>query len=125
MKSKIYQLLGDLELKLEEKLPLSIFRGYTAINKTGVEKIICEIYQTLPKDIAEAQKYLKNKNIEIQKQKKVENLYDLIGNLENKFDGAVKFANFVFVNIREIENLLDKIYANLPDEIVSANEIKD
>jgi UDP-galactopyranose mutase len=124
VKYKIYQLLSQLELKLNEKLPMSIFRGYTAINKTGVEKIIDEIYATLPVDVLEAQKYLKNKHFELPKQGSIENIYDLLENLERKFNGVVQFANIVIVNIKEIENLLDKIYANIPEEIVKANKIE-
>ena len=61
MKSKTKAILKELESYIKEKsYSLSIFKGYTAINKQGAEKIIDELYANLPEDVKQAREYLKS-----------------------------------------------------------------
>lgn len=124
MKIKSIELIKILEQQLETNYSLRIFKGYVAINKRGVEKIIDELYANLPEDVANARKYLRNNHPsflpnEVEKMSK-SNIYDNLSELETMLDNTIGFATYVIVNIREIEKLIDKIYNSLPDEIKKA-----
>ena len=118
MKISTFNILKNLEEQINKSYSLSIFKGYTAINKQGVEKIINELYATLPDDVKYAREYLKNKNIKIEKNNNPQ-LFDNIENLEKNIDSGFHIAKYVIVNIKELEQLLDKIYASIPTEIVT------
>lgn len=120
---KTFNILNKLDEQVSTNLPLSLFKGYTAINKRGVEKLIDELYATLPKDVKKAREYLREKNIDISANNP-KNLYDNIQDFENCLDKSFHIARFVIVNIQELECLLDKIYASIPTEIVTAKNIE-
>ncbi len=124
MKISTFNILKNLEEQINKSYSLSIFKGYTAINKQGVEKIINELYATLPDDVKYAREYLKNKNIKIEKNNNPQ-LFDNIENLEKNIDSGFHIAKYVIVNIKELEQLLDKIYASIPTEIVTVKNIEE
>lgn len=123
MNIETYNLLRNLEEQIDKSLPLTIFHGYTAINKRGVEKIIDELYKNLPTDIKNAREYLRSKNINFN-EKKTRDIYDNIQNLENNLEKGFHIAKYIIINIRELEKLLDRIYESLPEELYTANQIK-
>lgn len=117
--------IKHLEEQIKNSYSLPIFKGYKAINKTGAEKLIDEIYVNLPYDIRRAREYLKQENYTFQpKSKENKNIYDTIQMLETALDEGVQFANFVIVCVKDIESLLNKIYQSMPEEITKA-EILD
>lgn len=124
MKSKSLATLHEIEEYIKEKsYKLSIFKGYTAVNKRGVEKLIDDIYANLPADVMEARKYLKSVNADAlnpQTSKKTSDIYNALKEFEIELDKAVIFTKFAILNIRKIENLLDRIYSEVPDEITRA-----
>ncbi len=124
MKISTFNILKNLEEQINKSYSLSIFKGYTAINKQGVEKIINELYATLPDDVKYAREYLKNKNIKIEKNNNPQ-LFDNIENLEKNIDSGFHIAKYVIVNIKELEQLIDKIYASIPTEIVTVKNIEE
>ena len=63
---KFPKILKELETQINSSYKLPIFKGYIAINKRGIEKLIDEIYETLPIDLMEARNYLKSRNYNIQ-----------------------------------------------------------
>ena len=122
MKFETFKILQNLDEKIDEGIPITIFKGYRAINKRGVEKLIDELYANLPNDVKKAREYLKNKNIELNT--KPSKLYDNISNLESSLNQGFHIAKYVIINIQELEQLLDKIYASIPNEIVAAKNIE-
>ena len=62
---KTFQYLKDIENLINRSYNLPIFKGYKAINKRGVEKLIDEIYANLPTDVLEARKFLKDKKSDV------------------------------------------------------------
>ena len=51
MEFKSLEIIKDLEKQIQTGYSLSIFKGYVAINKRGVEKLIDELYAKLPEDV--------------------------------------------------------------------------
>ncbi len=120
MKFKSLEIIKALENQIETGYSLKIFRGYVAINKRGVEKLIDELYAKLPEDVMAARIYLKNKKQQISNNKE-NNIFDNIKELETQIESPLQFATHVIVNVREIEKLINKIYSSIPEEIQEAN----
>ncbi len=119
MKFKSLEIIKALEEQVETGYSLKIFKGYVAINKRGVEKLIDELYANLPDDVKAAREYLENKNHQIShKETKV---FDNIRELENQIENPLQIATHIVVNVKEMEKLIDKIYYSLPSEIQEAN----
>ena len=95
---------------------MSIFKGYVAINKRGVEKLIDELYAKLPEDVMAARIYLKNKNRQIPSNQSSE-IFDNIKEFETSIECPFQIATHIIVNVKEIEKLIDKIYCSIPSEI--------
>ena len=122
MTIKTFDILKMLENQIHTGYGLSIFKGYKAIDKYGVEKIIDELYSNLPEDVKQAREYLKNQNIEIASNK--DNIYDSIKNFEIGMDSGFSVSSqYVIIKVREIENLLNQIYKNLPNELIKAKNM--
>lgn len=124
MKISTFNILKKLEEQINNSYSLSIFKGYTAINKQGVEKIIDELYATLPGDVQYARDYLRSRNIKYDTNN-TSHLFDDIVRFETILEKGFPIAKYVIVNIKELEQLLDKIYASIPTEIVTAKKIED
>ncbi len=113
-----------LENAIQNSYSLPIFKGYKAINKTGIEKLIDELYANLPEDIKKAREYLRTRNYELKLNNKGSALYETLNNLEVKLDeGFPFFAELIILNIREIEELLKQIENNIPEEIIKAENL--
>jgi hypothetical protein len=122
---KIFGYLKSLEDKVNDGVSVVLFKGYKAIKKRGVEKIIDDIYSQLPEDVHNARKYLKNKNFEIEKNQKTSLMYDSLKDFETTLAAFVSFADVVVVNIKEMEKLINKIYDSIPEEIIKAKNIQE
>lgn len=120
---KTFEYLKDIENLINESYNLPIFKGYKAINKRGVEKLIDEIYANLPTDVLEARKFLKEHNKNTEESRKT-NIYDKLKDFEIEVNKSFLFSKFVIINVRQIENILDRIYENMPQEIVEAQKDK-
>jgi hypothetical protein len=123
MRFKIYGYLKSLEEQINDGVSISLFKGYKAIKKRGVEKIIDEIYSDLPNDVKNARDYLKSKDLQSQEGQRVENIYDSLKNFETALGKFVSFADIVVINIKEMEKLVNKIYDSIPDEILKAKNV--
>lgn len=123
MPLKIFNVMQKLENQIDGGFYLDIFRGYTAINKQGVEKIISELYATLPNDVNAARQYLEERNIKYKSPQNAE-IYNKVKTLENYIEHAFKFAQLIVVNIKEIEHIIDNIYAEIPEEITTAQNLE-
>ncbi len=125
MKFESKKKIHDLEKQLQEGYKLPIFRGYVAVNKRGVEQIIDSIYKNLPNDVQTARGFLKSwKEEPILKQdtESKNNLFDYLQKLETTLNEQVSFASYVIVKVKEIEDIINQIYKNIPSEI---NEVEN
>lgn len=128
MQFRTKKIIQELENKIEKSYSLPIFRGYVAVNKRGLEKLLDEIYATLPVDIQVARQYLKNSSIELKRNQQNSNkasLYDYLKKFEIIIEETLSVASYVILNIREIEELLDKMYETIPDEIVEVETLSN
>lgn len=129
MKSKTKAILKDLEEYITIKsYKLPIFKGYTAVNKRGIEQFIDTLYATLPEDVYQARQYLKSLDIEPENHKEGKNeIYDNIRDLESELDTSVEvpltFSKYAIVNINKLEQILDKIYTSLPKELTTIEKL--
>lgn len=112
--------IKSLEDKIKNGYSLPIFKGYVAVDKYGVEQIIDAIYANLPDDVMRAREFLKNSNITPNTTPKGTTIFDILQMLEITLNETMSFANFSILKIKEIENLLDKIEKNIPEEIIQA-----
>ena len=48
---------------------------------------------------------------------------DCLQELECRLDKAIKFADFAIVSVKEFENLINKVYKSLPEEITKAETL--
>lgn len=101
---------------------LWIFKGYVAINKRGAEKIIDEIYATLPDDINKAREFLKNKN-GISSANQNPKIYEILRFLEDLLDKNCLVAPYTLVDKKEFEKLKEQLKDSIPEEIYEANKI--
>src|SRR5574344_1963631 len=106
MNFKSKEIIKNLEEQIENGYSLPIFKGYIAVNKRGVEKLIDDIYENLPKDIFLAKEFLKKQNCEIARDSKSE-----MGKKKTIYD---------FLKEYEIEKLINQIYNTIPEEINKA-----
>ena len=86
------------------------------------------MYATLPVDIQVARQYLKNSSIELKRNQQNSNkasLYDYLKKFEIIIEETLSVASYVILNIREIEELLDKMYETIPDEIVEVETLSN
>lgn len=120
MKFKSLEIIKALEEQVETGYSLKIFKGYVAINKRGVEKLIDELYANLPDDVKAAREYLEKTNHQITK-KEPSKIFDNIKELETQIENPLQIATHIVVNVKEMEKLIDKIYSSLPSEIQEAN----
>ncbi len=126
MKFESKKKIHDLEKQLQEGYKLPIFRGYVAVNKRGVEQIIDSIYKNLPNDVQTARGFLKSwKEEPILKQdtESKNNLFDYLQKLETTLNEQVSFASYVIVKVKEIEDIINQIYKNIPSEINEAENL--
>lgn len=120
MKFKSLEIIKALEEQVETGYSLKIFKGYVAINKRGVEKLIDELYANLPDDVKAAREYLEKTNHQITR-KEPSKIFDNIKELETQIENPLQIATHIVVNVKEMEKLIDKIYSSLPSEIQEAN----
>ena len=130
MEFKTKKLIKSFEDQIEQSYALPIFRGYIAIDKRGAEKIINELYSTLPADVQAARKFLQQNNnspksetTQQAQEIKKSSAYKYLKELDNKINKTIQFAKFAFINIRELEKIINKIYDNLPEEIIKAETL--
>ncbi len=122
---KTFEFLKDIEKQIQNGYSLPIFKGYKAVNKRGVEKLIDEIYANLPADVQEARKYLQENQIEV-KTKNNQNVYENLKDFEIEVEKSFHFTTeYIIMSVNRIENILDRIYASMPQEIVEARKTKN
>ncbi len=121
---KSLEYIKELENCVNSSYSLPIFKGYVAINKRGVEKIIDELYASLPVDVQRAREYLKNNDINPEhKDSKSTDLYGCIKNLAVLFDKGFEVMNLSIVSSAKAKELINKVIENMPKEIFQAKKI--
>jgi flagellin-specific chaperone FliS len=120
VKFKSLEIIKALEEQVETGYSLKIFKGYVAINKRGIEKLIDELYANLPDDVKAAREYLERTNHQFSR-KEPSKVFDNIKELETQIENPLQIATHIVVNVKEMEKLIDKIYSSLPSEIQEAN----
>ena len=126
MKFKSPKIIKHLEDQIEQGYSLPIFKGYVAVNKRGVEKLIDTLYETLTMDVINARKYLETQNYEIKSnipKKQKNTVFDYLKALETCIYESTQLFHCAIINTREIEEILDKISDNLPEEIIKAENL--
>lgn len=128
MKFKSSESIKNLEKQLQSGYSLPIFKGYVAVKTTGFYKFIDTFYSSLPTDLQEAKSLLRKfdinshkSNDEISSSKN--SPYDGLRELEHRLGEAIKFADFAIVSVKEFENLINKVYKSLPEEITKAEAL--
>jgi len=128
MKFESKESIKNLEKQLQSGYSLPIFRGYVAVKTTGFYKFIDTFYSSLPSDLHEARLLLKkfDSNFHNQNDKSSTSKtspFDCLQELECRLDEAIKFADFAIVSVKEFENLINKVYKSLPEEITKAETL--
>jgi len=118
------KIIENLEEQIEKGYTLPIFKGYTAINKRGVEKLIDEIYSSLPVDVVKARVFLKEHNLDIPSRNNTDfegkTIYDYLKELEIYFNNSFCTLKYVVIQINAVEKLLNKMQGTIPEEIKQA-----
>ena len=122
MKFETLTLIKNFENQLKQSYSLPIFKGYKAINKRNIEKIIDEIYSNLPNDIILAQEILKQKSIEYKKIKNDE-IYLSLKNVKKFLNNSFTLSNFIIIYIKDLDYLINSIEQNVPEEISKAQNL--
>jgi len=121
---KSLEIIKELERRLSYSYSLPIFKGYVAIDKRGVEKIIDELYSALPEDVQIARNYLKNNDVTIEnKDSKAQNIYDSLKRLEMFFDKSFEIMNITIVPADKAKEIIKKIVESVPGEIFQAKKL--
>jgi len=129
MKSKTKIAIKELEEQINSGYKLPIMKGYTAIQKSGAEKIIDDIYKFLPEDLKAARRYLQTRNYDLAREnlisdvrQKPATIYEILKRVEDLLEQSAVFIKFSIVKISEIEDLIDRLYVSLPEEIIIAEK---
>lgn len=122
MKFNIYKKIKELEELLFNGYKLWIFRGYTAVNKRGAEKIINDIYATLPIDVENAKQYLKSRNITVNTEDN-SNIYNVLKDIDTLINKTSGFLPFALVKTKKLEQLENDLKNSLPNEIYEAEKL--
>lgn len=121
---KSLEYIKELENCVNSSYSLPIFKGYVAINKRGVEKIIDELYASLPIDVQRAREYLRSNDINPEHNvSKGTDLYGCIKNLAVLFDKGFEVMNLSIVSSAKAKELINKVIENMPKEIFQAKKI--
>ncbi len=129
MKFKTRELIKELEANIKNSYSLPIFKGYKAINKRGVEKLIDELYANLPEDVQRAREFYKTDStiLMIYTRKQVLVFMTFLKYLKHFLINLLHFQ-FLFsknsnFNVRELEILLNRLEDEIPSEIKKAEII--
>lgn len=122
--------IKKLEEQIENGYSLKIFKGYVAVDKRGIEKLIDCIYASLPEDVKNAREYLKSKDIHIHATRKqlsspeeAKGVYRYLEELEAHLFEGIHVIQYSIINMKKIENIINKIYDNIPEEIKKVEEL--
>ena len=125
MRFSIFEKIEELENLIFRGYKLWIFKGYVAVNKRGVEKIIDDIYATLPVDVLNARHFLKEHNSNApESEDKNQKIYDVLKDIEILLDNTNFFSNISIVDEKEFEQLETKLKDSIPQAIYDAEKIK-
>lgn len=128
MKFESLKAIKNLEEQLQSGYSLPIFRGYVAIKRQGVEKLIDDLYYSLPTDLLKAKQFLKereNASSRLNTSKQDETIYDNTKLLELYIYSVLEFAGYTIVNIKKFENLINKMYKSIPEEITEVENFEN
>lgn len=102
MRFHINDKIEELENLIFKGYKLWIFRGYVAVNKRGVEKIIDDIYSTLPSDVKKAREFL---NSEITPSSDSSGkIYKVLKDFETLMNKNSFFSNITILDKKQLEN---------------------
>lgn len=121
MKSIVLDRIRELEEKIFKGYSFWMFKGYVAVEKRGVEKIIDDIYASLPTDVLRARKYLKEHGIENNNSENKSNIYDILKNLEILLTEK-EVLSYSIVDKNEFEQINEKLKDSVPKEIYQAEK---
>ncbi len=119
---KTFDFLTDIERLILAAHPI-FNTDYIVINKQEIEKLIDKIYESMPSDVLEAKKILRDKQINVGTNTNNSDVYNKLKHFEVEIETSFSFMLYSIVNGRKIKNLVDQIYANLPQEIIEAREL--
>ena len=119
---KTFDFLTDIERLILAAHPI-FNTDYIVINKKEIEKLIYKIYESMPSDVLEAKKILRDKQINAGTNTNNSDVYNKLKHFEVEIETSFSFMLYSIVNGRKIKNLVDQIYANLPQEIIEAREL--
>lgn len=119
---KTFDFLTDIERLILAAHPI-FNTDYIVINKQEIEKLIDKIYESMPSDVLEAKKILRDKQINAGTNTNNSDVYNKLKHFEVEIETSFSFMLYSIVNGRKIKNLVDQIYANLPQEIIEAREL--
>ena len=119
---KTFDFLTDIERLILAAHPI-FNTDYIVINKQEIEKLIDKIYESMPSDVLEAKKILRDKQINVGTNTNNSDVYNKLKHFEVEIETSFSFMLYSIVNSRKIKNLVDQIYANLPQEIIEAREL--
>lgn len=121
MKSLVREKIRELEEKIFKGYSFWMFKGYVAVNKRGVEKIIDDIYASLPEDILEARNYLKKHGVEQSASDKQSKVYEILRDLEILLSKSEVFS-YSIVEKEKFDQINTDLKNSIPDEISQAEK---
>ena len=111
--NNIYEGMKTLEVKLLQSF--QILPHYLIIvNVNEINSIISKIYNSVPKEIQDAREFLKSRN-----ESGVYNLINAIEIIISKGFFIIP-STYIAVKVKEIETIIDRLYAILPTELKEA-----
>lgn len=122
MRFEIFNKIEELEQLIFKGYNLWIFKGYVAIDKRGAEKIIDEIYATLPEDVKKAREFLKSNN-KFTQNSEVSGMYDALRFFEKLLNEKTFFSSYTLIEKKELEQIKEQLKESVPEEICEAEKI--
>lgn len=120
MKFEILSKIQELEELIFKGYKLWIFRGYVAVNKRGVEKIIDDIYTTLPVDVHNARQYLNEHDSTSQNPTENSNIYEVLKDLEILINKGNLLPDITLLDQKKLKNIEERLKEAIPNEINKA-----
>lgn len=117
-----FDILMDMEKVISESHEIMFLKGFKPVIKKDFELLIDKLYAILPSDVAKARKFLQERQINIKNSAEC-NIYNRIKDLEMEMESSFMFLTYTIVKVKSIENMIDKIYTEIPPEMVKARNI--
>jgi len=108
LQDELYKVMLNIEIFIDSSY--TFFGSYRVVKKDKLFNLFKMLYNALPQQLISNRDYLNSK--------KEENIFSLLGQVSVLIEKSKKYLGYILVNKNTILDIIDKIYATLPEDIL-------